>query len=72
MIVDYLNSDGSLQESINKPRFYNDGGTIFYENAMNDEDINIFKSLGYGVEEKHNDQTLAVFKVPFTIKIKIL
>ena len=55
VIVDYLNSDGSLQESINKPRFYNDGGTIFYENAMTDEDINIFKSLGYGVEEKHND-----------------
>ena len=47
VIVDYLNSDGSLQESINKPRFYNDGGTIFYENAMTDEDINIFKSLGY-------------------------
>ncbi|MDU1713066.1 MAG: gamma-glutamyltranspeptidase, partial [Staphylococcus epidermidis] len=39
----------------NKPRFYNDGGTIFYENAMTDEDINIFKSLGYGVKEKHND-----------------
>ena len=55
LVVDYLNSDGSLQESINKPRFYNDGGTIFYENAMTDEDINIFKSLGYGVEEKHND-----------------
>ena len=72
VIVDYLNSDGSLQESINKPRFYNDGGTIFYENAMNDEDINIFKSLGYGVEESIMIQTLAVFKVPFTIKIKIL
>ena len=53
VIVDYLNSDGSLQESINKPRFYNDGGTIFYENAMTDEDINIFKSLK--AEEKHND-----------------
>ncbi len=55
VIVDYVNGNGTLQESINKPRFYNDGGTIFYENAMNDEDINIFKGLGYGVQEKHND-----------------
>lgn len=28
---------------------------IFYENVMIDEDINIFKSFGYGVEEKYND-----------------
>ena len=55
VIVDYLRGNGTLQESINKPRFYNDGGTIFYENAMDDNDVNIFKSLGFGVEEKRND-----------------
>lgn len=55
VIVDYLRGNGTLQESIDKPRFYNDGGTIFYENAMDDKDINIFKSLGFGVEEKRND-----------------
>lgn len=38
-----------------KPRFYNDGGTVYYENATSDEDINTFKSMGYGVKEKRND-----------------
>ncbi|MBI5973117.1 gamma-glutamyltransferase [Staphylococcus caledonicus] len=55
VLIDYLRNDGTLQESINKPRFYNDGGTVYYENATSDEDINIFKSMGYGVEEKRND-----------------
>ena len=55
VLVDYLRGDGTLQESIDKPRFYNDGSTVFYENAMSDEDINVFKSLGYSVEEKRND-----------------
>lgn len=55
VIVDYLNGNGTLQESVDKPRFYNDGGTVYYENATSDEDINIFKSLGYGVQEKRND-----------------
>ena len=72
VIVDYLNSDGSLQESINKPRFYNDGGTIFYENAMTDEDINIFKVLVMVLKKSIMIQTLAVSKVLFMIKIKIL
>ena len=27
-IVDYLNGNGTLQESVDKPRFYNDGGTF--------------------------------------------
>ena len=67
-IVDYLNGNGTLQESIDKPRFYNDGGTIFYENAMSDEDINIFKSLGYGVEENVMTLTLVVSKVRCTIR----
>ena len=48
VIVDYLNGNGTLQESVDKPRFYNDGGTVYYENVTSDEDINIFKSLGYG------------------------
>ena len=69
-IVDYLNGNGTLQESIDKPRFYNDGGTIFYENAMSDEDINIFKSLGYGVEENVMTLTLVVSKVRCTIRTK--
>lgn len=55
ILVDYLRGNGTLQESIDKPRFYNDGGTIYYENATSKEDINIFKSLGYGVKEKRND-----------------
>lgn len=55
VLIDYLRGNGTLQESINKPRFYNDGGTIYYENATSDEDINIFKSMGYGVQEKRND-----------------
>ena len=55
VLIDYLRNDGTLQESIDKPRFYNDGGTIYYENAMSDEDINTFKSMGYGVKEKRND-----------------
>lgn len=55
VIIDYLRNDGTLQESINKPRFYNDGGKIFYENATDQQDIDIFKSLGFEIEEKRND-----------------
>ncbi|AYX90730.1 gamma-glutamyltransferase [Staphylococcus cohnii] len=55
VIIDYLRSDGTLQESIDKPRFYNDGGKIFYENATDQQDIDIFKSLGFEIEEKRND-----------------
>ena len=55
VIVDYLKGNGTLQESINKPRFYNDGSTIYYENATSDDDIQAFKSLGFNVEEKRND-----------------
>ena len=55
VIVDYLRGDGTLQEAVDKPRFYNDGGTIYYENAIDDKDLEIFKSLGYGVKEKRND-----------------
>lgn len=55
VLIDYLRGDGTLQESIDKPRFYNDGGTVYYENATSDEDINTFKSMGYGVKEKRND-----------------
>ncbi|MBM9448348.1 gamma-glutamyltranspeptidase [Staphylococcus cohnii] len=55
VIIDYLRSDGTLQESIDKPRFYNDGGKIFYENATDKQDIDIFKSLGFEIEEKRND-----------------
>ncbi|MCJ1661390.1 gamma-glutamyltransferase [Staphylococcus sp. NRL 16/872] len=55
VIIDYLRGNGTLQESIDKPRFYNDGGTVYYENAMSDEDINEFKRLNYGVQEKRND-----------------
>ena len=71
VIVDYLNGNGTLQESVDKPRFYNDGGTVYYENATSDEDINIFKSLGYGVQENVMTLTSVVFKVPCMIKIKI-
>ena len=55
VIIDYLRSDGTLQDSIDKPRFYNDGGKIFYENATDKQDIDIFKSLGFEIEEKRND-----------------
>lgn len=55
VIVDYLKGNGTLQESINKSRFYNDGSTIYYENATSDDDIQAFKSLGFNVEEKRND-----------------
>ncbi|WP_210143069.1 gamma-glutamyltransferase [Staphylococcus sp. GDY8P179P] len=55
VIIDYLRSDGTLQDSIDKPRFYNDGGKIFYENATDQQDIDIFKSLGFEIEEKRND-----------------
>ena len=69
VIVDYLKGNGTLQESINKPRFYNDGSTIYYENATSDDDIQAFKSLGFNVEENEMIQTLVVFKELFTIKI---
>ncbi|WP_251942449.1 gamma-glutamyltransferase [Staphylococcus sp. Marseille-Q5304] len=55
VLVDYLRGDGTLQESIDKPRFYNDGHIIYYENATSKKDIDIFKSLGYQAELKHND-----------------
>ncbi|PHK49679.1 gamma-glutamyltransferase [Staphylococcus edaphicus] len=55
VLVDYLRGDGTLQESIDKPRFYNDDGKIFYENATSKQDVDIFKSLGFQVEEKRND-----------------
>ncbi|GEQ05962.1 gamma-glutamyltransferase [Staphylococcus gallinarum] len=55
VLVDYLRGNGTLQESIDKPRFYNDGGKIFYENATSKQDIDIFKSLGFQIEEKRND-----------------
>lgn len=55
VLIDYLKGNGTLQESIDKPRFYNDGGTVFYENAMSKADVSIFKSLGFKVEEKRND-----------------
>lgn len=73
VLIDYLRGDGTLQESIDKPRFYNDGGTVYYENATSDEDINTFKSMGYGVKENVMTQTLVVFKVQYIIKmIKLL
>ena len=39
---------------------------------MSDEDINIFKSLGYGVEENVMTLTLVVSKVRCTIRTKRL
>ncbi|ATH59227.1 MULTISPECIES: gamma-glutamyltransferase [Staphylococcus] len=55
VIIDYLRGDGTLQESIDKPRFYNDNGKVFYENATSKQDIDIFNSLGFETEEKRND-----------------
>ncbi|MGI2242230.1 gamma-glutamyltransferase [Staphylococcus cohnii] len=63
VIIDYLRNDGTLQESINKPRFYNDGGKIFYENATDQQDIDIFKSLGFEIEEKRNDPNFGSVQV---------
>ena len=54
VLIDYLRGDGTLQESIDKPRFIT-MVVQFIENATSDEDINTFKSMGYGVKEKRND-----------------
>ena len=35
VIIDYLRGNGSLQDSIYKPRFYNDGNTVHFEKRMN-------------------------------------
>ena len=43
-------------------------GTVYYENATSDEDINTFKkSMGYG-KKNVMTQTLVVFKVQYIIK----
>ncbi|MCU5745349.1 gamma-glutamyltransferase [Staphylococcus sp. SQ8-PEA] len=55
VLIDYLRGKGTLQDSINKPRFYNDGNKIYYENATDKSDIETFKRLGYQTEEKRND-----------------
>ena len=67
MLIDYLRGDGTLQESIDKPRFIT-MVVQFIENATSDEDINTFKSMGYGVKENVMTQTLVVFKVQYIIK----
>ena len=36
---------------------------------MDDNDVNIFKSLGFGVEENVTILTLVVFKGPFIIRM---
>lgn len=43
----YLRGNDSLQATINKPRFYNDGKNLYYEDGMSDKDIKIFKDLGF-------------------------
>ncbi|MGL4009751.1 gamma-glutamyltransferase [Staphylococcus nepalensis] len=55
VLINYIKSDDTLQESIDKPRFYNDGGKIFYEKATSKEDIESFKSLGFNPVEKRDD-----------------
>lgn len=55
VIVDYIRNDSTLQDALDKPRFYNDGGTVYYEKAMPNSDIDVFKNMGYNVEEKRND-----------------
>ena len=34
VIIDYLRGNGSLQDSIYKPRFYNDGNTAHFEKSI--------------------------------------
>lgn len=55
VLINYLRSNDTLQQAIDKPRFYNDGGTVYYERAMEDGDLDLFKRLGFGVKEKRND-----------------
>ncbi|CAM3138082.1 gamma-glutamyltransferase [Staphylococcus argensis] len=55
VLIDYLRGQGTLQQSIDKPRFYNDGDTVYYENAMKKSDIETFERMGYQTEEKRND-----------------
>lgn len=43
----YLRNGDSLQKAIEKPRFYNDGKKMYYEDGMDDEQIKNFKDLGY-------------------------
>ena len=50
-------SEQSAEEALGEYKDKQDGRiyVIKNENAMSDEDINVFKSLGYSVEEKRND-----------------
>ncbi|WP_194749904.1 gamma-glutamyltransferase [Staphylococcus chromogenes] len=51
----YLRDKGSLQDIIEKPRFYNDGDTIYYENGMSEDNIKEFKKLGYKTQNSSDN-----------------
>ncbi|WP_239725104.1 MULTISPECIES: gamma-glutamyltransferase [unclassified Mammaliicoccus] len=54
-IIEYLNSNKSLQQVIDEPRFYNDNQTVYYERGSSKERIKAFKELGFKTELRNND-----------------
>ena len=60
-----------LQDSIYKPRFYNDGNTVHFEKGMNKKYLDILQNQGYNIKEEKDNLILEVFKQVFIIlKIK--
>lgn len=55
VIIDYLRGNGSLQDSIYKPRFYNDGNTVHFEKGMNKKYLDILQNQGYNIKEEKDN-----------------
>lgn len=55
VIIDYLRGDESLQDSIYKPRFYNDGNTVHFEKGMNKKYLDILQNQGYNIKEEKDN-----------------
>lgn len=61
-LSNYLRGKGSLKEVINKPRFYNDGKKVYYEDGMKDKDIKTFKKLGYKTVNSSDNPNFGSFE----------
>ncbi|MBM6630251.1 gamma-glutamyltransferase [Mammaliicoccus vitulinus] len=51
VMIQYFNDDKSIQDIIDKPRFYNDGDTVYYEKDIDDDYLKQFKKMGYKVKQ---------------------
>lgn len=61
-LSNYLRGKDSLQETIDKPRFYNDGKDVYYEDGMSDQDLKTIKDLGYNPKNSADNPNFGSFQ----------